>query len=203
MNDNTNVTGMGGSHWSAKHHRQRKWCALLPCCRSFFAFAILFPRTLLVVDVAYTGFYHFDTMSHSSGGGVVSSMAKKFASKMLQCVEKFSRNDADTSANAVAAASSSAVASSAPSSQPSTRSNKNLLIAAPLSCPHQTNGSDCGVYALAIAESIAHVRSKRLGVSIGGEEVAAALKATTPKEITKKRQEIQATIQKIAAESKK
>jgi Ulp1 family protease len=145
-----------------------------------------------VLDVASTRFYYFDSMA--SGGRGVPEMAKKFAGKMMRCVEKYSRSGEDTSA---------AATSSSSSSDPSTRSNTTPSIVAPASCPHQTNSSDCGVYALVIAETIAHVRSKHHGVSIGGEDISAALKALSPKEITRKRQEIQATIQKIAAESKR
>lgn len=140
-------------------------------------------------------FYYFDSMS-SSASRVLPSLAKKFAGKLHPIVERWHRCSQRKEGEEAGAQAHKTKASA--SDAPSTRSNKNVTLLAPPCCPQQTNGSDCGVYVLAVAEVIAAARGSHADAPIDGAQVAAALKTVTPKEVTKKRGEILAVIKQLA-----
>lgn len=65
--------------------------------------------------------------------------------------------------------------------------------------PQQSNSSDCGVFAISIAESIAALRVKQPRARIDGDEVRASLaKDVTAVSVTSKRAAIRDIIARLA-----
>lgn len=67
---------------------------------------------------------------------------------------------------------------------------RNLRLHSP-PAPQQSNGSDCGMYALAIAECIANMRAKQPDASLDGDAIKQQLQEeVTPQNIADKRERI-------------
>lgn len=125
-------------------------------CVSFSSpFVSLHPhRTLLAYDALRGVFYSLDSMNTYAPSVAAKTMANKLTTVIKQVREGWAKNEQT-------AASASSPSSSSSSSAPS-------LV--PLSCSQQRNNSDCGVFVLAFAESIAQAALQ--GASAAGSIAA-------------------------------
>ena len=138
--------------------------------------------TLLVLDVCRATCVAYDSMG---GGKKAGAPAAKLAKALAPLLPKLAAEHAQ-----VQGASSSSASSSAPA-------EKSSLICAPT--PQQSNGSDCGMYALSLAECIAALRIKHPSLGLDSKEYATALASQlTPAEIAKKRGAVKALIMERA-----
>lgn len=134
--------------------------------------------TLLVLDVARATCVAYDSMGSAKRAG---APATKLAKALAPLLPKLAAAHAEMHADSSSSSSSSSSAAS------------SSLICAPT--PQQSNGSDCGMYALSLAEHVAALRVKHPSLSLDSKEYATALAAQlTPQEITKKRTAIKALI---------
>lgn len=140
--------------------------------------------TLLVLDVARAQCVAYDSMgSGKKAGGPATKLAKALAPLLPKLAA------ARAEVQQAGASSSSSSAASAPAS--------SSLICGPT--PQQSNGSDCGMYTLSLAEHIAALRVQHPSLALDSREYAAALVAQlSPQEITKKRAAIKALIMERA-----